>query len=59
MLRPVVGEFVFADQQTIVSHNVLALPRGAYAADPVKHERAVALAGGEAVNDETNKENAQ
>ena len=39
----VVGEFTFADEKTIVAHNVMALPVGSYAADPAKHEHAVAF----------------
>ena len=39
----VVGDFEFATQQDILRHNVISLPRGAYAEDPAKHEGAVAL----------------
>ena len=39
----VVGDLEFATQQDILRHNVIALPRGAYAEDPAKHEGAVAL----------------
>ena len=45
----IVGHFEFANQQDIVRHNVLALPRGAYAEDSAKHEAAVALDAAPAV----------